>query len=168
MCPLEPQTVGEGIHLMSVSVPDVDSVSLPELLEARLVALASAPYRDADTAGVAGLAAESARYLGNAVPRGGVTSPATVAAVAADLSLLASRLPGLVSVLGGWLMYESAAGRLDDDQHRPPAELATEIVTASSDACQSARELARALSTLTNLTETLHPAGADAANGAAA
>lgn len=153
---------------MTVSVSDTDSVSLPALLAARLDALASAPYRDADTAVVAGLAAESVRYLGNAVPRGGVTSPATVAAVAADLSLLANRLPGLVSVLGGWLMYESAAGRLDDDQSRPPAELAAEIVTASSDACQSARELARALSTLTNLAEPLHAADANAANGAAA
>ena len=156
---------------MTVIVSDSESVSLPALLAARLDALASAPYCDADTAGVAGLAAESARYLGNAVPRGGVTNPATVAAVTADLSLLASRLPALVSVLGGWLMYESAAGRLDDDQHRPPAELAPAIVTASSDACQSARELARALSTLTNLTETLHAAGAveaEGANGAAA
>jgi hypothetical protein len=67
-------------------------------------------------------------------------------------------------------MYESAAGRLDDDQDRPPAKLAAEIVTASSDACQSARELARALSALTSLTETLHAAdpGETAASEAAA
>ena len=146
---------------MPVSVSD--SASLPALLAARLAALADAPYRDADTAGVAGLAAESVRYLGNAVPRGGVTDPATVAAVAADLSLLASRLPALVSVLGGWLMYESAAGRLSDDQSRPPAELAAKVVGASSDACQSARELGRALSTLVDLVESLHVAGADGA-----
>jgi hypothetical protein len=149
-----------------MSVSDSDAVSLPALLAARLDALASAPYCDADTAGVAGLAAESVRYLGNAVPRGGVTDPATVAAVAADLSLLASRLPALVSVLGGWLMYESAAGRLDDEHSRPPAELAPQIVTASSDACQSARDLARALNTLIDLTEPLHAAGAVSGSGA--
>jgi hypothetical protein len=146
---------------MPVSVSD--SASLPALLAARLAALTDAPYCDADTAGVAGLAAESVRYLGNAVPRGGVTDPATVAAVAADLSLLASRLPALVSVLGGWLMYESAAGRLSDDQSRPPAELAAKVVGASSDACQSAREVGRALSKLVDLVESLHAAGADGA-----
>lgn len=151
-----------------VSDSDSDSARLPALLTARLNALASAPYCDADTAGVAGLAAETVRYLGNAVPRDGVTAPATVAAVTADLSLLASRLPALVSVLGGWLMYESAAGRLDDDHGRPPAELAAEIVSASSDACQSARELARALNALTGLTESLHAAGANEASGTAA
>jgi hypothetical protein len=161
---------------VSVSVSDVDvdvdvdvvTPLSPAQLARSLASLNDGPYRDADTAGVAGLAAETARYLGHAVPSGGVTDPATVTAVAGDLSLLAARLPALVASLGAWLMNESAAGRLTDDQRRPPAEMAAKVVMASSDACQSARELARALNTLIELTEPLHADAAAAADGAGA
>jgi hypothetical protein len=155
---------------MSVSVSDSDVVSPPSpaQMTRSLAALADSPYRDADTADVAGLAAETVRYLGHVVPDGGVTDPATVTAVAGDLSLMACRLPALVASLGAWLMNESAAGRLTDDQRRPPAEMAAKVVMASSDACQSARELARALNTLIELTEPLHAASTVSAAAAAA
>jgi hypothetical protein len=138
-------------------MPDSDAGS--PVPPAMLAALAGGPYCDADTAGVAGLAAESVRYLNHAVPRGGVTDPATVAVVASDLSLAAYRLPQLLSALGAWLTAEAAAGRLGDDHRRPPAELAAKIRAAFGDAGDCAGGLAHALSTAHNLSATLHAAG---------
>jgi hypothetical protein len=117
------------------------------------------PYGDADTAGVAGLAAETIRYLNYAAPRGGVTDPATVYAVSGELATAVWRLPQLLAALGGWLEAEAAAGRLTDDHRRPPADLAALIRGAFSDAGDHAGSLARALSTAHNLAATLHAAG---------
>jgi len=146
-------------------MPDSDSVSPlpPALLASQLAALIGGPYCDTDTAGAVGLASESIRYLNHAVPRGGVTEPATVSAVAADLSIASYRLPQLLSALGAWLTAESAAGRVADDHHRPPAELAAKVRAAFGDAGACAAELARALSTAHNLSATLHAAGPDGA-----
>lgn len=131
----------------------------PAHLSACLVTLIHGPYADADTAGVAGLAAEAVRYLNHAAPRGGVTDPATVAALMADLSITAYRLPQLLSALGDWLTAESAAGRLADDHRRPPAQLAARVRDAMSQAADHADGLATALSTAHNLTATLHAVG---------
>jgi hypothetical protein len=144
-----------------------DSVSPlpPPLLAADLAALVGGPYCDADTAGAAGLAAECVRYLNHAAPRGGVTAPATVCAVASELSLMAYRLPQLLSALGGWLTAEAAAGRVADDHRRPPAELAAKVHGAFGDAGAYAGRLSLALSAAHNLSATLHAAGPAASPG---
>lgn len=115
-------------------MPGSDSVSMlsPAQAGAALAALVHGPYADADTVGAAGLAAEAVRYLNHAVPRGGVTVPATVSDVAGDLSTMAGRLPQLLSALGSWLTAEVAAGRVADDHRRPPAELAAKVAPRSA------------------------------------
>lgn len=155
--PLEPQPDGEGITVMSDS--DAAGPLSPAQLAAGLAALVPGPYADADTAGVAGVAAESVRYLNHAVSRGGVTVPATVYAVAGELSMAVSRLPQLLSALGAWLTAEATAGRVADDHRRPPAELAAKVRAAFGEASECADGLARALSTAHNLASTLSAAG---------
>jgi hypothetical protein len=142
-------------------MPDSDAVSPlpPALLLAQLAALVGGPYTDADTAGAAGLAAETIRYLNHAAPRGGVTDPATVAAVASELSAMAYLLPQLLSALGVWLTAEVAAGRVADDHHRQPGELAAKVRAAFGNADACTCDLARELSTAHNLSATLHAAG---------
>jgi hypothetical protein len=93
----------------------------PAHLSVCLVTLIHGPYADADTVGVADLAAEAVRYLNYAAPRGGVTDPATIAAVTADLATAAYRLPQLLTALGDWLNAETAADRIADDHRRPPS-----------------------------------------------
>ncbi|MGH3269025.1 MAG: hypothetical protein ACRDN1_08170, partial [Trebonia sp.] len=55
------------------------------------------PHDDQATAGAADLAAETIRYLSYAAAHGGFTNPATVYAVAGDLSAVAGRLPQLLT-----------------------------------------------------------------------
>jgi hypothetical protein len=131
----------------------------PAHLRACLVTLVHGPYADGDTAVVGGLAAEAVRYLNHAVPRGGVTDPATVADVAADLATVAYRLPQLLGALGEWLNAEAAAGRLADDHRRAPDQLAARVRAAMGQASEHADGLATALSTAHNLAATLHAAG---------
>jgi hypothetical protein len=131
----------------------------PAHLSACLAGLVHGPYGDADTAGVAGLAAETIRYLNYAAPRGGVTDPATVYAVSGDLAAAAYRVPQLMTALGDWLAAEAAAGRLADDHHRPPAQLTARIRAATSEAADRAESLAAGLSAVHNLAATLHTAG---------
>jgi hypothetical protein len=78
---------------------DADSHLTPAQLTERLAVLVHGPYDDLDTADAAGLAAEAVRYLNHAVPRGGVTVPATVATVTADLTAAAYRLPQSLAAL---------------------------------------------------------------------
>jgi hypothetical protein len=150
--------MGRGFTVMPAGSDDGGGLP-PAQLCAVLEALVHGPYGDADTAGVAGLAAESVRYLNYAVPRGGVSDPATVAAVAAELSTAAYRLPQLLAALGGWLTAEADAGRVADDHRRPPAELAAKVRAAFGEADDYAAGLARALSAAHNLAATLHAAG---------
>lgn len=131
----------------------------PAHLRACLVALVHGPYADADTAVVGGLAAEAVRYLNHAAPRGGVTDPATVADVTADLATVAYRLPQLLGALGDWLNAEVAAGRLADDHRRPPALLTARVRAAMGQAAEHAGSLATALSSAHNLAATLHAVG---------
>ena len=90
--------------------------SLPSALPRSSTVLTTILTRPARPA----LAAEAVRYLNHAAPRGGVTVPATVATVTADLSAAAYRLPQLLAGLGDWLTAEAAAGRVGDDHRRPP------------------------------------------------
>jgi hypothetical protein len=67
----------------------------------------------------ASIAAEAIRYVNHAT-RGGpdavaLESPADVDAVLADLEILALRLPQLLGQIGGWLVAECRAGRLQID-----------------------------------------------------
>jgi hypothetical protein len=130
----------------------------PAHLSACLVTLIHGPYADADTVGVGGLAAEAVRYLSYAAPRGGVTDPATIATVLADLATTAYQLPQLVGVLGDWLEAEAAGGRLGGDRRRPPAQLADRVRAAMSQAADHAGSLATALSAAHDLAATLQAA----------
>jgi hypothetical protein len=132
------------------------STVAPAHLTACLTALLHGPYSDADTAGVADLVAEAVRYLNYAASHGGVTDPATVAAVASSLAIAVYRLPQLLSALGDWLTAEAAAGRLGDDHRRPPARLAGQVSRAAAAAGDLAGDLAAALSSVNNLASTLH------------
>ena len=105
------------------------------------------------------MAAEAVRYLNHAIPRGGVTDPATVADVAADLATVAYRLPQLLGALSDWLSAEAAAGHLGDDRRRPPDLLAARVREALGQAAEQAGSLAVTLSTAHNLAATLHAAG---------
>ena len=131
----------------------------PAHLTACLAACVNGPYADDDTADVAGLTAETVRYLNYAAPRGGVTDPATIATVTANLATAAYRLPQLLTALGDWLTAEAAADRLADDHRRPPAQLTARIRAAISQASDHADSLAAALNTAHNLAATLHAAG---------
>jgi len=135
----------------------------PALLGEQLAALLGGPYSDADSAGAAGLAAECLRYLNHAAPRDGVTEPATVCAVASELSLMAYRLPQLLMALGEWLTAGAAAGRVADDHGRPPAELAAKVRGAFGDAAAYAGRLGVTLSLAHNLSATLHASDPDGA-----
>jgi hypothetical protein len=87
------------------------------------------------------------------------TEPATVATVTANLATAAYRLLQLLAALSDWLKAEAATGRLADDHHRPPDQLAALIRAAISQATDHADNLATALNTAHNLAATLHTAG---------
>jgi hypothetical protein len=99
-----------------------------------------------------------APHLNYAAPRGGITEPATIAAVTADLSTAAYRLPQLLTALGAWIIAEAAAGRLADDHSRPPAQLTVRIRDTLRQADDNAETLAASLSAVHNLAATLHAA----------
>jgi hypothetical protein len=131
----------------------------PAQLTVSLAGLVHGPYTDRDTADTAGLMAEAVRYLNYAAPRGGITEPATVATITADLATAAYRLPQLLTALGDWLKAETSAGRIGDDYHRPAAHLTALIRAAISQATDHADNLAAALNTTHNLAATLHATG---------
>ena len=128
---------------------------MPDQLTAGLAALIHGPYADTSTTAAADLAAGSIRYL-NYATRGGISEPATIAAVTGSLTLAASRLPQLLHAVGQWLVAELAAGRVADDHHRTPAQLTDRIRDTISQASDNADELASALSAVQNLTAALH------------
>jgi hypothetical protein len=130
----------------------------PAHLTICLTTLINGPYADADTADVAGLAAEAVRYLDYAAPRGGITDPATIATVAALLATTADRLSQLLAALGDWPAAEVDAGRLTDDQHRhrAPDQLTAPSRAAISQAANHAGNLAAALNTAHDLAAAPH------------
>jgi hypothetical protein len=93
-------------------------------LTASLAALTDGPYAAASTEGAADLAAETIRYLNNAAAKGGITDPATIAALTASLATAAYRLPQLLNTISEWLRAETTAGRIADDHRRSPDQLA--------------------------------------------
>jgi hypothetical protein len=123
----------------------------------------SGPHDDQATAQVAGLAAEAIRYLSYAVSHGGITEPATIYAVAGELSTAAHRLPQLLTQLAGWLTAEADAGRITSD--RPARQLTSEARVIFSEAAGHAAGLATALSDAHNLTATIRATEAFASRG---
>jgi hypothetical protein len=127
-------------------------------LTASLAALTDGPYADASTEAAADLAAETIRYLNNAAAKGGITDPATIAALTASLATAAYRLPQLLNTISEWLRAETTAGRIADDHRRSPDQLAARIRAAITHAADNADSLAAALAAVHNLTATLHTA----------
>jgi len=141
-------------------MPDItQTASTPGQLTAQLAALAHGPYSDADTTAAAGLAAEAVRYLNYATPRGGLTEPATIAAVAAGLATALYRLPQLLYQIRDWISTENTNGRIADDHHRPPQQLTDAARVLLNRAADHTDRLASDLSDIHNLTATLHTAG---------
>ena len=100
----------------------------PDQLTESLTAQLHGPHSDETTAGAARLAAEAIRFLNYAtMPHsGGLTEPATVPALAGELSTTVYRLPQLFSQLADWLNEAMAAGQLADDYGRPVYRLTDE------------------------------------------
>jgi hypothetical protein len=140
------------------TAPGSAAAPAPAQLAAALAARTGGPHGDGDTAGAAEAAAEAIRYLNHAAPRGGITDPATVSAVAAALAAVAYRLPQLVTQLAEWLAAETAAGRVADDHHRPAWQVTDAARLLFWEAAEHADHLASALNAAANLTATLHAA----------
>jgi hypothetical protein len=127
-------------------------------LAASLAALTDGPYADASTEGAAYLAAETIRYLNYAAAKGGITDPATIAALTASLATAAYRLPQLLNTISQWLTAETTAGRIADDHHRTPDQLTARVRAATTHAADNADGLAAALAAVHNLTARIHTA----------
>jgi hypothetical protein len=127
-------------------------------LAAGLAGLTVGPYADATTSGAADLAAETIRYLNHAAAKGGITEPATIAAVTSSLTTAAYRLPQLLHTISEWLRAETTAGRIADDHRRSPDQLTARIVAAITQAADNADDLAASVAAVHNLTATLHTA----------
>jgi len=125
---------------------------------AQLAGLVHGPYADASTAAAADLAAETIRYLNHAAAKGGITDPATIAAVTASLAASAYRLPQLLNTISEWLKAETTAGRIADDHRRSPDQLTARIRAAIIQTADNADALAADLAAVHNLTATLHTA----------
>ena len=117
---------------------------------------AHGPHDDQATTGAAALAAETIRYLSYATTHGGLSDPATVYAVAGDLSAAAFRLPQLLTQLVDWIDAEAAAGRIVGD--RPATRLDSDARAIFGEAVGHAASLAAALADAHNLTATMRAA----------
>jgi hypothetical protein len=135
-----------------------DTPATTAQLAAGLAGLIHGPYADASTAGAAELTADTLRYLNHAAAKGGITDPATIAAVTASLATTAYRLPQLLNTISEWLRAETTAGRIADNHRRSPDQLTARIRTAITHTADSAASLAAALAAVHNLTATLHTA----------
>ena len=133
-------------------------------LAAGLAGLIHGPYADASTASAADLAAETIRYLNHAAAKGGITEPATIAAVTASLATTAYRMPQLLNTISEWLRAEISAGRIADDHRRSPEQLTARIRAAITQAADNADSLAASLAAIGNLTATLHATSPTAPN----
>jgi hypothetical protein len=145
--PPEPQPQREGNPSATPEITDTPATTAQ--LTASLTGLIHGPHTDAGTASAADLAAETIRYLNYAAAKGGVTDPATVAALTASLATAAYRLPQLLNIISEWLKAETAAGRIADDHRRTPDQLTARICAAITQAADAA---------VGNLTATLHTA----------
>ena len=128
-----------------------------------LAGLIHGPYSDANTSSAADLTAETVRYLNYAAAKGGITDPATIAAVTASLAIAAYRLPQLLNTISEWLKAETTAGRIADDHRRSPDQLTARTRAAIAQAADNADSLAADLAAVRNLTATLHTTSEPAA-----
>jgi hypothetical protein len=81
---------------------------------------------------------------------------AAFADLTASFATASHRLPQLLNAIGAWVLAETAAGRIADDHHRTPEQLAVRICAATAQAADSADDLTVALAAVYNLTATLH------------
>jgi len=139
----------------------VTTVTAPDQLTDSLTASLNGPHGDDTTAGAGRLAAEAIRFLNYATMPGcgGLTEPATVPAVAGELSVAVYRLPQLFRQLGDWLNEAMTAGQLADDYGRPVYQLTDEARTVLAEASRRADHLGRALAAVQSLTASLHGTG---------
>jgi hypothetical protein len=111
------------------------------------------PHADEHTAAAADLAAEAIRFLnyatGSHAPEG-LVYPATVYAIAGDLSSAAWRMRQLFGQLGGWLAAEEAAGRLGTDDRSPVADTVNAARVKLASATAAAGNLSACLDGLQN------------------
>jgi hypothetical protein len=131
-------------------------VDISGQLARQLAATVHGPYGDTATASAAALAAEAIHYLNYATPRGGITEPATIYTVTAELSAALYRFPQLLGQLADWLTAETTAGRIADDHHRPAWQLTDTTRDIRSDAAMRAADLATTLAAVQDLIATLH------------
>ena len=133
----------------------------PDQLTSTLTARLHGPHHDEMTARAARLAAEAIRFLNYATMPGcgGLTEPATVPAVAGELSVAVYRLPQLFRQLGDWLNEAMTAGQLANDYGRPVYQLTDEARTVLAEASSRADHLGRALAAVQSLTSSLHATG---------
>jgi hypothetical protein len=125
----------------------------PKQLSAELEGGLDGPHADEHTVWAADLAAEAIRFLnyatGSHSPEG-LTGPATVYTLAADLSSAAWRMRQLFAQLGGWLAAEEAAGRLGTDDGSPVADTVDAARMNLSNASTAANRLSACLAALQN------------------
>jgi hypothetical protein len=98
----------------------------PKRLAVELTRRLDGPHADEHTAAAADLTAEAIRYLnyatGSHSPEG-LVYPATVYAIAADLSSAAYRMTQLFRQLGDWLARQETCGMLGTDDGSPSADV---------------------------------------------
>jgi hypothetical protein len=115
------------------------------------------PHSDDTTIGTAEAFAEAVRVLNHAAIRSaGLTYPATVHRVLAELASGTHRLDQLASQLGKFLGRELAAGRLGDDCGADPAGPVNTACHHLAMAANSAAYLAAELSQAQQAIATLH------------
>jgi len=123
-------------------------VMTPDQLGTELTRRLDGPHADEHTTAAGHLAAEAVRFLnyatGSHAPDG-LTYPATVYTVTADLSLAAGRMPQLLGQLTRWLDTELAAGHLGVDDRSDPAGPVHEATAGMRRAAALAERLGRVL-----------------------
>lgn len=125
----------------------------PKRLTAELERRLDGPHDDDHTAGAALLAAEAIRFLnyatGSHSPTG-LVYPATVYAVAGDLSAAAWRMPQLFNQLTEWLAAQQAVGMLGTDDGSPVTSTLAAANANLASAAAAASQLSACLDSLQN------------------
>jgi len=98
---------------------------------------------------IADRAAESIRAINHLTP-GALGYPGDLYEVIAGLTVMAQRLPQLLSQLSAWLEAEHAAGRIAHDTRQAPEQYVQDVNGSLVLAAVSARTVAKALSTAHN------------------
>ena len=141
----------------------------PDQLADELGRRLDGPHADEHTAGAALLAAEAVRFLNYATGSHspvGLVYPATVYAVAADLSSAAGRMRQLFGQLARWLADEEAAGRLGTDDGSPVASTVAAASVNLTYASAAAQNLSARLDAFQNSVSGLNGRGPNRRGGA--